>query len=59
MNDTGPSFEEFFGEALSSLDNMIDRSPVGSLEVAGGVLRYSTTATGRCWSKTRPTPAIR
>jgi phenylpropionate dioxygenase-like ring-hydroxylating dioxygenase large terminal subunit len=40
MNDCGPSFEEFFDESLSSLDNMIDRSPVGRLEVAGGVLRY-------------------
>lgn len=40
LNDVGPGFEEFFGQALSSLDNMIDRSPVGRLEVAGGVLRY-------------------
>lgn len=40
MSDKGPSFEEFFSESLSSLDNMIDRSPVGKLEVAGGVLRY-------------------
>ena len=36
----GPSFEEYFGESLSSIDNMADRSPVGKLEVAGGVLRY-------------------
>ena len=40
INDAGPSFEEFFGESLSSFDNMIDRSPVGKLELAGGVLRY-------------------
>ncbi len=40
MNDGGPDFEEFFGESLSSLDNMIDRSPARKLEVAGGVLRY-------------------
>lgn len=40
MNDGGPDFETFFGDSLSSLDNMIDRSPVGKLEVAGGVLRY-------------------
>ena len=40
LNDGGLSFEEFFGESLSSLDNMIDRSPAGKLEVAGGVLRY-------------------
>lgn len=40
LNDEGPSFEEFFGESLSTLDNMVDRSPEGKLEVAGGVLRY-------------------
>lgn len=40
INDHGPGFEEFFGDSLSSLDNMVDRSPVGKLEVAGGVLRY-------------------
>ena len=40
LNDVGLGFEEFFGQALTSLDNMIDRSPVGKLEVAGGVLRY-------------------
>ena len=40
LNDSGLSFREFFGESLSSLDNMIDRSPIGKLEVAGGVQRY-------------------
>ncbi len=40
LGTVGPGFEEFFGASLSSLDNMIDRSPVGRLEVAGGVLRY-------------------
>jgi phenylpropionate dioxygenase-like ring-hydroxylating dioxygenase large terminal subunit len=40
LNDVGPGFEEFFGESLTSFDNMVDRSPVGKLEVAGGVLRY-------------------
>lgn len=40
LNDNGVSFEEFFGDSLSSFDNMVDRSPVGRLEVAGGVLRY-------------------
>ena len=40
INDGGLDFEEFFGESLSSLDNMVDRSPVGQLKVAGGVLRY-------------------
>ncbi|MEN3349784.1 MAG: hypothetical protein V7632_3419 [Bradyrhizobium sp.] len=40
INDGGLDFEEFFGDSLSSLDNMIDRSPAGQLKVAGGVLRY-------------------
>ena len=40
LNAGGESFEEFFGESLSTLDNMVDRSPEGRLEVAGGVLRY-------------------
>ncbi|MYZ45317.1 aromatic ring-hydroxylating dioxygenase subunit alpha [Schauerella aestuarii] len=40
LSDTGDSFEDFFGESLSTLDNMADRSPEGRLEVAGGVLRY-------------------
>jgi len=39
-SDRGLSFEEYFGESLSGLDNMVDRSPAGRLEVAGGVLRY-------------------
>ena len=37
---TGISFEEFFGDSLSSLDNMVDRSPEGRLEVVGPPLRY-------------------
>lgn len=37
---TGPEFLEYFGDSLSSIDNMTDRSPEGRLEVAGGVLRY-------------------
>lgn len=37
----GLSFEEYFGESLSSIDYMVDRSPDGRLEVAGGVLRYT------------------
>lgn len=40
LSPQGQSFEEFFGESLSTLDNMVDRSPQGKLEVAGGVLRY-------------------
>ncbi len=40
LNDVGLDFEEFFGDSLSSFDNMVDRSPVGKLEVAGSPLRY-------------------
>lgn len=40
LSDDGPGFEEYFGESLSSIDNMADRSPAGKLEVTGGVLRY-------------------
>jgi benzoate/toluate 1,2-dioxygenase subunit alpha len=36
----GPRFDEYFGDSLSSIDNMVERSPTGRLEVAGGVLRY-------------------
>ena len=40
LNPEGIDFDEFFGESLSTLDNMVDRSPEGKLEVAGGVMRY-------------------
>lgn len=40
LTEGGISFEEFFGESLSTIDNMVDRSPEGRLEIAGGVLRY-------------------
>lgn len=37
----GISFRDYFGDSLSSIDNMVDRSPEGRLTVAGGVLRYA------------------
>lgn len=40
LSEQGPSFREYFGESLSSIDNMADRSPQGELEAAGSVLRY-------------------
>ena len=40
LSPEGQSFEDFFGQSLSTLDNMVERSPEGKLEVAGGVLRY-------------------
>jgi phenylpropionate dioxygenase-like ring-hydroxylating dioxygenase large terminal subunit len=36
----GIGFRDFFGDSLSSIDNLADRSPEGELEIAGGVLRY-------------------
>ncbi|MEL6234771.1 MAG: aromatic ring-hydroxylating dioxygenase subunit alpha [Pseudomonadota bacterium] len=40
LAESGVAFEEFFGDSLTSLDNMVDRSPAGRLEVAGPPLRY-------------------
>ena len=40
LADRGPGFKEYFGDSLSSIDNMADRSPEGELEITGGVLRY-------------------
>ena len=40
LKPDGIGFEDFFGESLTTLDNMVDRSPEGRLEVAGGVMRY-------------------
>ena len=40
INNVGPGFEAYFGDSLSSIDNMADRSPQGELEIAGGCLRF-------------------
>lgn len=40
LNDGGLDFHEFFGESLSTIDNMVDRSPEGKLELVGAPLRY-------------------
>ena len=40
LEEGGIGFDEFFGDSLSSIDNMIDRSPEGRLEVVGNPLRY-------------------
>ena len=40
LSNEGPDFHDYFGDSLSSIDNMADRSPEGRLEIAGGVLRY-------------------
>ena len=36
----GIGFRDYFGESLSSIDNLADRSPEGELELVGGCLRY-------------------
>ena len=36
----GPGFREYFGDSLSSIDYLADRSPEGELEITGGCLRY-------------------
>ncbi len=36
----GPDFASYFGDSLSSIDNMADRSPVGRLEVVGTPFRF-------------------
>ncbi len=40
LSPAGMDFKDYFGESLSSIDNMVERAPQGRLEVAGGVLRY-------------------
>lgn len=40
LSPVGLSFEQYFGESLSSIDNLADRSPVGRLEVVGAPLRF-------------------
>ena len=39
LSPEGLDFDTYFGDALRAIDNMVERSPVGRLEVAGGVLR--------------------
>lgn len=40
LAENGIGFEDYFGSSLSSIDNMVDRSPAGRVEVAGPPLRY-------------------
>ena len=40
LSENGISFEEYFSESLSTIDNMIDRSPEGKLELVGAPIRY-------------------
>lgn len=40
LTETGIGFDEFFGESLSTLDNMVMRSPQGQLKVIGQPLLH-------------------
>tara|TARA_R110002012_G_scaffold259088_2_gene440394 strand:- start:1054 stop:2400 length:1347 start_codon:yes stop_codon:yes gene_type:complete len=40
LADEGLSFEDYFGDALSTIDNMADRSPQGELEIVSQPIRY-------------------
>ena len=40
LAEEGIGFREYFGDSLSSIDNLADRSPEGELEITGGCLRY-------------------
>jgi benzoate/toluate 1,2-dioxygenase alpha subunit len=40
LGRSGPDFASYFGDSLTSIDNMADRSPVGRLEVVGTPFRY-------------------
>jgi len=40
LSPEGLGFREYFGDSLSSIDNLADRSPQGELEITGGCLRY-------------------
>ena len=39
LSDDGPGFDDYFGDVLRALDNMVDRSPEGRLRIDGGCLR--------------------
>ncbi len=39
LSDAGPGFEDYFGDVLRAIDNMVDRSPQGKLTLAGGAMR--------------------
>ena len=40
LSAQGVGFRDYFGDSLSSIDNLADRSPVGELELTGGCLRF-------------------
>ena len=49
LSGAGLSFADYFGDSLSSIDNMVDRAPEGRLEVVGGTLRYAHNCNWKLW----------
>lgn len=39
INEGGPDFRAYFGDVLSAIDNLVERSPTGRLTVEGGIIR--------------------
>src|SRR5260221_13155601 len=52
LSEKGMGFKEFFGDSLSSIDNLADRSPQGELELTGGCLRYLHNCTWKMFVET-------
>ena len=59
LAEEGLSLENFLGHMTTSFDDMVDRAPDDALEVAGGVFKHTTRATGSSISKTSATRRIR
>ena len=43
LNENGPDFHEYFGESLSTIDNLVERSPEGQAEICSSPIRYMHT----------------
>lgn len=41
LSENAPDLKSWLGPTATSIDNMVDRSPAGELEVTGGALRYN------------------
>ena len=51
LSDRGLSFEDYFGDSLSSIDNMANRSRLVASRSSAVCCDTCTTATGRCSSR--------
>lgn len=40
LSDQGPDFKEFLQDTIATIDNMVDRSPEGEVELVGSCLPY-------------------